>query len=381
MTIHQVIARSLHGDSITNDALGLQAQIMHASGAPSAIWCIDLDDDLIGVDMRRLDPSAHIQIQNRSVDGDKKDYRDGRNEREGNGDVWIVHVREPDELVIDWMLQQSNQIILRPHGWWPTTIESILDPKRAAHLKSQMLRLTQVSEKALACLPVSLAAFRALGLNEAMPFHVVAPLFPSDGFTALSQDPQHISAGSKRQTHPDVLCVGRLTAHAGLHDLVVAFHLAACKYAQNATLRLIGRFSSDTYRDAISELASDLRVRISFEDFISQEALMQHMSTAAVLVAPSFASGFGVRTVEAMSAGVPVVARSAGGLFETVGDGGLLVNATDKPDVLAEAIGAVLVDAPLRARLRSAGRSRSQLFAPQVSAGHFVTAMHELAVW
>lgn len=58
--------------------------------------------------------------------------------------------------------------------------------------------------------------------------------------------------------------------------------------------------------------------------------------------------GFGVPVLEAMSMGLPVVANSAGALPEIVGDGGLLVDASD-PYALASAVARLAVDEHLRA--------------------------------
>jgi glycosyltransferase involved in cell wall biosynthesis len=73
---------------------------------------------------------------------------------------------------------------------------------------------------------------------------------------------------------------------------------------------------------------------------------------ADVLVLPSHWEPFGLVVVEAMAAGVPVVATAAGGVPEIITDGytGLLVPPGD-PQAMAAAIGRMLNDEPLRRRL------------------------------
>ena len=56
-----------------------------------------------------------------------------------------------------------------------------------------------------------------------------------------------------------------------------------------------------------------------------------------VLVVPSRYEALGLVAVEAMFAGVPVVAAEVGGLPEAVGDCGVLVP-TERPDLLADAV-------------------------------------------
>ena len=75
---------------------------------------------------------------------------------------------------------------------------------------------------------------------------------------------------------------------------------------------------------------------------------------------PSLYEGFSLPAIEAMACGVALVATTGGALPEVVGtDGetGLLVP-PDDPGALAQAIGRLLDDDELRARLGAAGRER-----------------------
>jgi glycosyltransferase involved in cell wall biosynthesis len=99
---------------------------------------------------------------------------------------------------------------------------------------------------------------------------------------------------------------------------------------------------------ARSELAG--RVRFEFHGAVPSpgEALKQ----IDVLVLPSDAEGFGLVLIEAMAAGVPVVATEVAGIRDVVQDGctGLLVRAGDAQE-LAGAIRRVSEDDALRERL------------------------------
>src|SRR5581483_11443393 len=64
---------------------------------------------------------------------------------------------------------------------------------------------------------------------------------------------------------------------------------------------------------------------------------------ARVFVMPSFEEGFGIPVLEAMTAGVPVVAARRGSLPEVLGDAGLLVD-PDRPADIADAIARLLTD-------------------------------------
>ena len=103
--------------------------------------------------------------------------------------------------------------------------------------------------------------------------------------------------------------------------------------------------------------------------------LTGEMETAAVFAVPSRVSGRGDRdgipnvVLEAMAAGLPVVATAVSGIPEAVRDGitGLLIPAHD-PAALADALAALLTDPVRAARYGVAARARIvEEFALEVS--------------
>jgi glycosyltransferase involved in cell wall biosynthesis len=97
------------------------------------------------------------------------------------------------------------------------------------------------------------------------------------------------------------------------------------------------------------------------------------LAAAGVFVLSSRSEGLPISVLEAMAAGLPVVASDVGGLREQVVDGetGLLVPAGD-PERLADALRSLLDDAPRRAAMGAAGRARAEeLFdLPRFRAAH-----------
>lgn len=93
---------------------------------------------------------------------------------------------------------------------------------------------------------------------------------------------------------------------------------------------------------------------------VSDEALARLYGEAEVAIVPSLYEGFSLPAIEAMSCGVPVVATTGGALPEVVGasgETGLLVE-PNNPEALVEAIGRLLDDPALRARLGANARER-----------------------
>jgi glycosyltransferase involved in cell wall biosynthesis len=113
--------------------------------------------------------------------------------------------------------------------------------------------------------------------------------------------------------------------------------------------------------------------------YVADPLLPALYAGASAFVLPSLHEGFGLPCLEAMAAGVPVVASNRGALPETCGDAALLVE-PQRPDLIAQALLAACLDEATAARLRAAGLERANRFSWQPAAGavHAVVA-EELA--
>lgn len=102
------------------------------------------------------------------------------------------------------------------------------------------------------------------------------------------------------------------------------------------------------------------------------------LANAAVLAYPSLDEGFGFPLLEAMAAGAPVVASTAGSIPEVAGDAAVLVDPADT-DGLAAALRRVLEDSTERDRLVAAGRVQAGRFRWDETAKAMAALYHALA--
>jgi glycosyltransferase involved in cell wall biosynthesis len=110
---------------------------------------------------------------------------------------------------------------------------------------------------------------------------------------------------------------------------------------------------------------------------VDEEQRRALMRGAAAYAYPSIYEGFGLPPLEAMTAGVPVVATRTGSLPEVCGDGADLVPVRD-PDALAAALTRVLTDDAHRAELTRRGRAVAGRHTWPAAAEQFSGLLHHL---
>ena len=118
--------------------------------------------------------------------------------------------------------------------------------------------------------------------------------------------------------------------------------------------------------------------RVEHRGYVAEADREPLYAGARLLVIPSLDEGFGLPALEAMSAGIPVIASDRGSLPEVVADAGLLVSATDAT-ALAEAISRMTGDAAYAHACAVRGLARAAMFSWTRTAG-LVRAMYEDAV-
>jgi glycosyltransferase involved in cell wall biosynthesis len=156
---------------------------------------------------------------------------------------------------------------------------------------------------------------------------------------------------------PYVLTIGTVEPRKDHPLLVRAFDAVA---ARDRDLHLViagpDGWGATALSDAIAAAAH--RDRIVRLGYIDDEARAGLLAGASLFAFPSVYEGFGLPPLEAMRAGVPVVATAAGSLPEVLGDAALLVPPGDT-DALAGAMAKAFADPVERARLIDAGHAQA----------------------
>jgi glycosyltransferase involved in cell wall biosynthesis len=170
----------------------------------------------------------------------------------------------------------------------------------------------------------------------------------------------HDDAGMPPGTKRYVLAVGTVEPRKDYPSLVHAFDMLAEKLEDVAlVIAGVDGWGAGALDDAL--VRSRRSDRIARLGYVTPARLERLLARAAVVAYPSVYEGFGFVPLEAMAAGVPVVATAVGAIPEVAGDGALLVPPADV-DSLAEALESVLSDEAARSDLVQRGRLRANSF-------------------
>lgn len=159
---------------------------------------------------------------------------------------------------------------------------------------------------------------------------------------------------------PYVLAMGTVEPRKGFPDLVKAFDSVAASIP-DVELIIAGQpgWGQEALEKAITESQHARRIRtVGWVDRTQRDILLRD---ATLFAFPSIYEGFGFPPLEAMAAGVPVVASAAGSIPEAVGDAARLVPPGDT-DALAAALVDLLDHADKRSDLVGAGWRRVATF-------------------
>jgi alpha-1,3-rhamnosyl/mannosyltransferase len=183
----------------------------------------------------------------------------------------------------------------------------------------------------------------------------VVPLAASPRFTPGGFDQSRAPAGVAA---PYALHVGDLHVRRNLATVLEAI---LRQRASGSPIRLVCAGVDRGVGAALTTAAARDPHSLVLTGAVAEDTLVNLYRGAALLVYPSMYEGFGLPPLEAMQAGVPVLAAACASIPEVTGDAAVLLAPLDVR-AWHDAIGVVCQDQAMRLRLREAGLARARQF-------------------
>ena len=349
--VHQLLPVFSYGDAIGNAALRTR-EILRSLGYHSEIFAEIVDS--------RLSGKGHLI-----------DELDVRALTSSDAVIYRLSIGSPLAQIAEALLVRR---ILVFHNITPPIYYREVSPEVTYWLErgyADLERLASASDLVIADSTFNLEVARRAGAERGL----VIP--PSIDFRRLRPRP------ARQQQPPRLLFVGRMAPNKRHEILLRALAVLREVHGIEAKLVLVGS-ADDTglYLDALRELAIALHAEAAVEivgSRVNDAELGELYARTSVFVSASEHEGLCVPLLEAMAFSIPVVARSAAAVPETVGDAGLLIDGTD-PMVYAAAVGRVIYDLPLRRRLVGAGHARLAAFSEGGIRSSLAQALRDIEV-
>jgi glycosyltransferase involved in cell wall biosynthesis len=286
---------------------------------------------------------------------------------------------------IEWLVGEVDVV----HG-----TNFVVPPARHAGRVVTVYDLTALRYPEL-CAPASLAYPRLVkrAISKGAFVHVLTGFVRDEVIELLGADADRVrvvppgldtaclgvpprSRPAKPRSAPYLLALGAVEPRKDLPSLVKAF-AAVARDHEDLELVVAGPDGWGVPAFAAAVASTGIADRVVRVGYLEEADRLSLLRGAVALAYPSLYEGFGFPPLEAMAAGVPVVAAASGSVREVVGDAAELVPPGDAP-ALAAALGRVIDDAGLRSRLVEAGRTRAASFAWESSVSSMIE-LYELA--
>jgi L-malate glycosyltransferase len=195
--------------------------------------------------------------------------------------------------------------------------------------------------------------------------------------TPLGYSPRSVVSASRRQLDlptdtPIAISIGRLIPRKGYQTI-----LEAWRHIPLAHLLIVGTGPLQAkLRRQAQILGIDERVHLV--GFVSEERKLQLLRTADIYVSATHHEGFGIVFLEAMEAGLPIVAPNQGGQVDFLEDNvNALLVSPDSASQISEAVRGLLDDPGLRQRMAVRNQQAVKEFTTEQSAQRFEAVLDQ----
>jgi len=334
--IHQMTANLVYGDAVTNDVLEID-RLLKSWGLNATIYAESAESRLGGVSR----PTSA--------------YEPYLADRE---DVLLYHYSIYSDNLQQYRRSHNRKVVIY-HNITPPEYFQDFDPHLATLCRFGRASLAALSDCdiALAVSEYNLRDLIAAGVPAERAF--VRPV--SLDLVNLAEAPVNGELARQLRTtaRVNLLSVGRLAPNKRCDDLIKVAYAYHRYIDPSVHLWLVGNRSFRTYVKYVAELISrlDLNEVVTVTDRVSRGDLRTYYENSDVFLSASCHEGFGVPLIESMTFDLPILARAAAAVPETLGDAGILIREWKIPEI-AELLRIVVSDGGLRTTLKTHGKHR-----------------------
>lgn len=121
---------------------------------------------------------------------------------------------------------------------------------------------------------------------------------------------------NKKKDDIFLITTSRLVAKNAIGDIIVSLTYLS----ENTKLIILGNgYQEKELKEKVAKLK--LENRVAFFGYISHKEMPQYLHISDIFIRPSITEGFGNSYIEAMAAGIPVIATPVGGIVDFLKDG------------------------------------------------------------
>ncbi len=337
MIVNQWVPAAHRGDAI-GDSARRARDLLRSLGHRSELYALTMDQDLAGEVRPFDDPAAR------------------------RGDVTIFHFALPSPMT-DAFASLAGGRILQYHNVTPVRFFAPYDPALA--------RLAALGRRELATLAARTDL--ALGVSEYNRRELEALGFPRTGVMPLALDLSRITGAGRSPVverlldddRVNFLFVGRIAPNKRIEDHVRLAEHYKRYVGLDYRCIFVGRYDVvPRYYATVQALIAQYRLasdRFLFTGPVCGDDLAAYYRAADVYVSLSEHEGFCVPLVEAMAAGVPVLAYACAAVPETLGGAGVQFWPKDL-EYAAELLHMLAFDEHVRAAVIAGQRRRLEAF-------------------
>lgn len=369
--VHQVVPVLLHADAIGDEARAMR-EGLRARGFESEIYSLPQPNPPAALDDSGRPLAELLEAKHRA--------------RSHSRPAAVLYHYAISAEATAALAASDLPLVLIHHNITPPRWFRMVDPRFEANLAAAEQEVLLLKGRVALALGDSEYTRRELEQHGFAPTGVLPILLDAAPYRSHRTGRLH----DEMLRAPTLLTVGRVAPNKCIEDCIRL--LAAYRRGVDPKARLwiagddnrlpayrgaLGRFVREMKLSGDTPDAFDAPVR--FLGRVTQEELLDCYHGALAYVSMSEHEGFGVPLVEAMLCDLPILAYASTAVPDTLGGAGLLVQDKDFP-LMAELLGALLIDAIALERHREAGRRRAAELAPERTLGHLVELLASIGV-